>query len=333
MSKIKTLQRSYNNSGFRGIARTIQASLDNRFRKALKANWPLQSLINTDLTGFEHNFGYSFDIYNPSSFTEKVHTYKLLYDDPSMSEIVDKYSFKKYVSRKLGNDGYVAKAYGVYNSIAEIEAAWSTLPEEFVLKSTISSDGNNIIFIKNKIETPFESVRKDLEHCFNPRTTQLNGFARAYYPLKPRVIAEEYMHELDGGNLIDYKFYCFDGRVEFVYTTSRLFESKENPSEADYPRTFFNTKWEKIDVALGNHPTANGIPKPKHFEEMIEIAAKLSQGFPFVRVDFYDTEDTPLLGEMTFYPTGGWKPLSPIEFDRKLGELFIISPDKLIKRR
>jgi len=64
---------------------------------------------------------------------------------------------------------------------------------------------------------------------------------------------------------------------------------------------------------------------------MIEISKILSEGFPFVRIDFYDTIFSPLLGEMTFYPTGGTKPLKPDSFDKKMGDLFIIPPEKLIR--
>lgn len=331
MSKLTTIKRLFYINGFHGIISAIRSSLNHRLRKASKHRWPLSALINSDMVSFALTYGYTFDIFKPESFTEKIHTYKLLYDDPDMAQIVDKYSFKEYVRNRLGHEKFVAKAYGIYDSLEQIEKDWKNLPNEFVLKSTISSDGNNIIFVNDKSQTRFEDVRDRLIKCFDPKSTQLNGYARAYYSLKPRVLAEEYMHEFDGGNLIDYKFYCFDGKVEFVYTTSRLFESSENPSDADYPRTFFNVNWEKINIALGHHPTANGIAKPKHFEEMVKISEKLSKGFPFVRVDFYDTDATPLLGEMTFYPTGGWKTLSPIEFDRALGKSFLLPPEKLLK--
>lgn len=330
MSKIKTISYFYKIGGLLGVVKAIRSAINNRQNK-LKSEWPIRALINSDLVDFARTYGYMFDIRKPESFTEKVHTYKLLYNDPTMSEIVDKYTFKDFVRRRLGSNKYVANSYGIYDSIEQIEKDWDNLPNEFVLKSTISSDGNNIIFIENRTKTSFESIRDDIKKCFDPRHTQLSGYARAYYSLKPRVLAEEYIHELDGGNLIDYKFYCFNGHVEFVYTTSRLFESKENPSDANYPRTFFNTKWEKLDISLGNHPTAENIQRPQHFDDMLKIAKELSTGYPFVRVDFYDTEETPLLGEMTFYPTGGWKTLSPIEFDRQLGDLFVIPTENLIR--
>lgn len=331
MSKIEILKKSIRAGGMNGLTKIIHSYVDTHFRKEVKSKWPIKSLVNSDMAQYGIMYGYYFDIYNPHSFTEKIHTYKLLYEDPRMSEIVDKYTFKGYVQKILGSSKYVAKPYGVYNSVEQLKKAWHELPNEFVLKSTISGDGNNIIFIEDKNSVDFQSLVEDLQNCLNPRNTLLNGYAKAYRTLQPRILAEEFMKELDGSGLIDYKFYCFDGNVEFVYTTSRVFESKDNPSDSDYPRTFFDPNWKKIDVALGNHPTANGIKKPRHFEEMLEIAKKVSSGFPFVRVDFYDTKDYPLLGEMTFYPTGGWKTLSPIEFDRKLGEKFIIPADKLIK--
>lgn len=330
MSKIDSLKKCLKIGGLEGLVRLVKRYIDTHCRRGLMRDWPLKSRINADMVTFGEFYGYYFDLYNPHSFTEKIHTYKLLYNDPLMSDIVDKYNFKDYVRNRLGSDKYVAKAYGIFDSIQQVEDIWDTLPNEFVLKSTICGDGNNIIFVEDKKSTPFNKIKEDVERCFNPQNTLLNSFARAYYPLRPRLLVEEYIRELSGG-LQDYKFYCFNGDVEFVYTTSRLFDSKENPSETDYPRTFFDLEWKKIPITLGDHPTADGLCKPKHFEDMVKIARELSKGFPFVRIDFYDKEENPLLGEMTFYPTGGWKPLKPFDFDRKLGDKFILPPQKFIK--
>lgn len=298
-----------------------------------KYRWPTKDVVKDDMAQFQRVYGYTFDIYHPSTFSEKVHTYKLLYKDPIMSKIVDKYSFKDYIAQNLpGGGNHVVPAYGVWDNINDLEKAWDSLPKEFVLKSTISSDGNNMLFIKDKSAVKFSKIRSAVSKWFNPKFTQLNGYSLAYYSLKSRVLAEKYMHELDGSdNLRDYKFYCFNGDVRFVYTTSRTFESNDNPSEADYPRTFFDLNWNKINVALGSHPTSENEERPLHLEKMIEISKILSTGFPFVRIDFYDLPENPLLGEMTFYPTGGMKPLKPDEFDKKMGELFIIPEDKLLK--
>lgn len=289
---------------------------------------PLEYRIKKDMEVFERTFGYKFDIYNPSSFVEKVHTYKLLYSNPQISKIVDKYAFKSYITEQLGDVGFVAKAYGIYSSIDELKQAWEALPEEFVLKSTISSDGKNIIFVKNKSEMNSRRVFKEIEEWFDPRNTLLNSFSLGYYDCKPRVLAEEYLHVInEGGNLKDYKFFCFDGKVRFVYTTARTF------IDSQYPRTFFDTDWNKMDVSFAAYPTAETAEKPIHFNEMIEICEKLSRDFPFVRMDFYDSEEMPILGEMTFYPNGGFMSIEPKSFDIEIGKEFIIPEQNLLRKK
>lgn len=65
--------------------------------------------------------------------------------------------------------------------------------------------------------------------------------------------------------------------------------------------------------------------KPKHFEEMLPIARKLATEYPFVRVDFYDTDEQLYLGEMTFNPGAGMTKYTPQTFNLELGNLFNIT--------
>ena len=62
-------------------------------------------------------------------------------------------------------------------------------------------------------------------------------------------------------------------------------------------------------------------PMPPHFEEMKAIARKLSENFPFVRVDLYDIEDQVYFGELTFFPANGMEPFYPPEYDYQLGDM------------
>ena len=67
-------------------------------------------------------------------------------------------------------------------------------------------------------------------------------------------------------------------------------------------------------------PKVSLTEKPKNFDKMIELADKLSKPFPFVRVDFYDVDGKVYFGELTFYSGGGFSHISPIEWDKKLGD-------------
>ena len=53
---------------------------------------------------------------------------------------------------------------------------------------------------------------------------------------------------------------------------------------------------------------------------MIEIAEKLSENIPHVRVDLYSSQNAVYFGELTFYDGSGFDRINPLEWDQKLGE-------------
>ena len=55
---------------------------------------------------------------------------------------------------------------------------------------------------------------------------------------------------------------------------------------------------------------------------MKTLAARLSQGIPQVRVDFYEIGGRVYFGEYTFYHWSGLVPFDPDEADLRIGELF-----------
>lgn len=58
---------------------------------------------------------------------------------------------------------------------------------------------------------------------------------------------------------------------------------------------------------------------------MIQIAEKLAQNIPFVRVDLYEINNKLYFGELTFFPGAGLTKFEPDEFDRKFGDLIDLS--------
>lgn len=68
------------------------------------------------------------------------------------------------------------------------------------------------------------------------------------------------------------------------------------------------------------HPNATReIKKPEGFEEMKQIASRLSEGIPHVRVDLYNINGHIYFGELTFSHWSGLTPFSPEEWDYKFG--------------
>jgi hypothetical protein len=52
---------------------------------------------------------------------------------------------------------------------------------------------------------------------------------------------------------------------------------------------------------------------------MVPIAEKLSEDFPFARIDLYNIQGRIVFGEITFYPGSGFHNFTPDSFDFELG--------------
>ena len=287
-------------------------SIKNRIRPA-RCKWPIKKLIKADLNTYKTYHGYEMDINNPQSFTEKIQWYKLFYNKKELVNIVDKYLFKDYIKDKLG-EGYTTPIYGYWTSVKELEKDWDKLPEEFCLKSTISSEAMNIKMIHNKSSVNFYEFKKELKGWLKQKNTMLDSYCCAYYHATPGILAEQYLENIKN-QLYDYKIFCFNGKPFCFYGDKEHFEKK------DFPIVYYDLNWNKINVRYGNHQTGD-IPRPKHLEEMIDLAKRLSVGFPFVRVDYFDTDEKLLIAEMTLYPGGGFSPYYPKRFNESLGKLF-----------
>lgn len=260
--------------------------------------------------------GRELDFNNLQLYSEKMQWYKLYYYHPDLSRIVCKYQFKGYLAEKLG-PGYTIPLIGAWKNVNDIP--WDSLPKTFVLKSNCQSDGNNILFIKNKDEYSFTALKKKLKTWLYPENTHLNSTCRAYYDVTPMILAEELIEQING-EVYDYKFFCFSGNpVCFRIDYNRAVEHKAN--------------WYDLDKNLlpWGAGTFSCDPEfkpvfPEKLDEMIEIAKKLSKEFPFVRVDFYYIDDKIMLSEMTFYPGSGYSNY-PLDVDREWGRLFEL-PEK-----
>lgn len=299
------------------IAKKIYSRMIWFFRRFEKSKhlWSKEKLIAGAMNGYKNNHGYEFDINAPKLFTEKIQWYKIFYEQSDMVKLVDKYLFKDYIKEKLG-EGYTIPLIASWNDLKSFKKDWASLPEEFCLKSNLQSDGNFIKIIHNKSQENFKEIKKEVKKWLIEKNTLKNSFCRAYYDAKPCIIAEQYMENIDG-QLYDWKVFCFNGEPFCFYVATDHF------GDENHPITFYDLDWNKLDVTYGNHKTED-IAKPIHFEEMIELSRKLSDGFPFIRVDFFETDEKLYLAELTLYPGGGLTPYYPVEFNRKMGELFQI---------
>ena len=86
---------------------------------------------------------------------------------------------------------------------------------------------------------------------------------------------------------------------------------------------FFDKEWRllRLNIKGRDAPEKFTLPKPKCIDEMFSLAEKLSKGYPFVRVDLYESCGRVYFGEMTFYPQSGFDANLLPETDIRFGKL------------
>lgn len=279
--------------------------------------WPHWLFRKASMRWYKKHHGYSFDLDNPVTFTEKVLWYMCEYDGAEISNITDKVKFKFFIDAKLGG-GKTIPLYGYWDNAARFTKDWDRLPKSFVLKSNMQGSGNCIKIIKDKDSYDITEISKLVRDWLKPKNTLLDDYTCRMYNSKPQVLAEKYMEEFDS-HLNDYKFFCFNGEPYCMYVASEQFST----DGGEYPIAFYDLNWKRMEVSYGKHPVKD-MSKPAHFEEMKEYARVLSKGFPFVRVDFFDTNEKLYLAELTFSPGGACFSYNPPSFNKDLGDRFII---------
>lgn len=246
------------------------------------------------------------DLEHPRTFNEKLQWLKLNDIHPEYERLVDKYEAKVVVSQLIGG-GYIIPTIGVWDYFDDID--FDLFPNQFVLKTTHDSGG--VVVVKDKSKMNIANVRAKIE-----KSLKNNFFYQhreyPYKNIKPRIIAEKYMVDESGTELKDYKFFCFDGEPKM------LFVATDRPYDTRFD--FFDMDWNHLPFKQGHPLATKEIRKPVGFEQMKEIARKLSKGISHVRVDLYDINGKIYFGELTFFHFSGNVPFEPEEWDYKVGE-------------
>jgi len=268
-------------------------------------------------------FGEKLNLDDPKGFNEKINWLKIYNRNPCYPHLVDKSEVKGYVIPIIGKEK-VIPTYGVWDSFEEID--FDKLPNQFVLKSTNGGGGTGVIICKDKATFNKAEAKEKLEKSmhFNWRYER----EWVYRDVKPRIIAEKYMYNEDGTDLVDWKIFCFNGEPKILFYASDRYTKGET------------LKFDWYDMDLNHLPIhSKGIPNANkeilmfpEWEEMKETARQLSQGFPHIRVDLYLINHKIYFGELTFFHDGGVVALEPKEWEYTLGN-WINLPKKTIEKR
>ena len=257
------------------------------------------------------------DLKNPTTYNEKLQWLKLHDRQPLYTQLVDKYAVRRFVEERIGGEYLIPLVGGPWDSFDEID--FDALPEKFVLKCTHDSGG--LVICRDKRALDREKARRRISQSLQQNFYHHNR-EWPYKDVRPRIIAEAYMEDASTSELRDYKFFCFGGEPKMLFVAS---DRQTAGEETKFD--FFDMDYNHLDLRNG-HPNAAVPPeKPAQFGLMRELAQKLSQGIPHVRVDLYEVNGRVYFGEMTFYHWSGMVPFDPPEWDERLGS-WIRLPEK-----
>lgn len=257
------------------------------------------------------------DLNNPQTFNEKINWLKIYYKNPLLPSLADKSLVKDYVNKIIGSK-YIIPTYGVWNSFDDID--FTSLPNQFVLKSTNGGGGNGVIVCDNKLT--FDKVKAKMKLEKSMKTDWSIQREWVYNNISPRIIAEKYMSNNDGSELVDYKFLCFNGEPRLLFLASDRYKKGEK-----LKFDWYDMDLNHLPIQSVGYPNSNKIITMfPQFEEMKMIATKLSSGLPHVRVDLYMIDGNIYFGELTFFHDGGLVQLNPREWDYRIGNWLKLPP-------
>ncbi len=264
---------------------------------------------------FKRNTGRELHLNPPVTLCDKLNWIKLYGVTDEMTRLTDKYLVQDWIKKKIG-EKYLIPLLGVYDRFKDIDFA--ALPSKFVLKTNHASDTN--IIVRDKSRFDIKAAEKKVNRWMARDHSFVFGYQMQYHKIKRKIIIEEYI-ENSGHVLYDYKFHCFDGKPLCCGDIER--------GDGEVRQAFFDMEWNYLPYRTGTYPTFDELPpKPKNYEEMVEVATILCKGFPYVRVDLYHLDDGSIkFGEMTFTPSSGHFTWYPEGTDEELGKLVTLRSD------
>lgn len=286
-------------------------------RKRLKAarihSMSRERLMECAARQYRRKTGCTLDWNDLNTYNEKMQWAKLFDNDPRKTLCADKYAVREWVKERIGEE-HLIPLLGRWTKVSDID--FDALPESFVLKTNHASRDAVIVRRKTLLTLADRlEIRRKLRYAL--RTDYgVRSFEMHYGGIEPCIIAEQLLVPADGGDddLRDYKFICFDGKVHFCWV--------DLGRNGDHRRNIYDTRWQLQPWTRDCRNADGEVACPENFDRMLDIAARLAEGFSHVRVDLYNVDGRIYFGEMTFTSGAGFPKVEPESANLMLGRLW-----------
>lgn len=301
MEIVRKIRPLYKKLSYLNYERTIRNNQELFYKEGVEGVKKAITLSMERLVGYAPNFD------NPLTFNDKMQWLKVYWFDPRVVQCCDKDKVREYVSEK-GLSELLIPQIAVFKNINEINI--NMLPDKFVLKPSHDSGHTYICTDKNSFD--LKRAKRELAKWL-ACDYAFRGMEWAYHNNHPTIVCEELIEpDHEAGELFDYKFFCFNGKPEYIFFVS----DRQNEAKSD----FYDMNWQLQNFRWFYEPSGKIHPRPKCFAQMAKYAEILAKDFPFVRVDFYEANGKVYFGELTFFHGSGYGWFKPEEWDRKFGD-------------
>jgi hypothetical protein len=250
------------------------------------------------------------DLARPRLFSEKLWNRMLHVRDPLFTLICDKYRVREYIAKKVGGECLIPL---LWSGKEPDDIPFDNLPDQFVIKANHGSGYNIIVTDKTKLRRA--SVKQGLRRWLdeNFALDKFLGAAWGYKNIDPHITIESFIGD-QGKPPVDYKFYCFSGRIEVLTLHFGRFERHETKA--------FDRNFNPLDASRSFRQYEGEYGQPQNYDAMVNLAESIAEDFDFIRVDLYSSGSRVFFGELTPYPAGAssFHGLDMTIFDMILGE-------------
>lgn len=242
--------------------------------------------------------------------------------DP-LDSINDKY--RAYVFADLHGIDH-PKTFGSYESVDQI--IWSELPEAFVLKTRWGSSNHGVKALVREGDDSFHDLLRS-------RKWHIDEIVDHHHELESKgtasraIFAEELILKHGRRQIADdWKFYCFDGVVGLCMQR----DVRASGVMSEWRFKFWDRDWKDMGAIKYADRLDPHLAPPDDGRALVDLAERLSSLIqrPFIRIDLFESDRGPVLGEFT--PRPGPPELFAPEIDEMLGHLWEDAEQRIFAR-
>ncbi len=253
--------------------------------------------------------GKELDLETPQLFTEKLYHRMIMMHRlgcPTLTRLADKYLARDYIETTVGEQ-YLVKL--LWNGPDPRNIPFNWLPPRSIAKTNHGCGGHLILEAPYHRQQVIETLSKYLKQNYYWAWREPQ-----YYNIPPQVLIEELLDDGHADGPLNYNFWCFNGTPEIVQIDNH--HHTINPC--------YDPTWKKLPFHTRDTFEECDIARPQNLDEMLSVAAALSTGFGFVRVDLYNVAGAVYVGELSFTPSAGYRRYQPEHWDARLGSMWTL---------